>query len=536
MAETTDYAELLPKQPPEGAMLWCRQTMLPKEYGIYKDAGGKHDMVQVTCTRCGHSWRTPKIKSEGDCIISRFGFLDREAGIVGNGEKARCPHCGWEIIARYTGDISACGVDENDFFMSHTRIGGNFALLGWRVERNIGKDAVSTWRIWPYEAYVFERRKTIRLNAYTKCMAVVSCTDRWVQRKKYKDAWRETKANKWYRRPKAADIAGTTAENSALIQYLEAAGEGAEPVSYLHLWQKHRNVENLVVQGCGELVAAEIREDISSWNYNGVAKLPWIDWKQRKPSAMLGLNKSEFAQCAKERWTKDQLEAYKMVRAVEPVDLLRDMPLIKAQKPWYLEKLISRRGKLTVMRCLRYLQRQNERAEMLLDYWTMAQRAGLNMDDDHVRLPKRLRHEHNRLMQDARIKEKAAEIEKRRPQFEAAVAKVADWRWEHDGICIRPARTEVELIKEGTNLNHCVGGYGPTVAKGESCIFFIRRTKAPDESWYTLQVDIAGIRELQNHGKDNRAPTEEVRDFVRKWLEHVRQLEAGRRKRKEGAA
>ena len=132
---------------------------------------------------------------------------------------------------------------------------------------------------------------------------------------------------------------------------------------------------------------------------------------------------------------------------------------------------------------------------------------------------------------------KQAEIEKRRPAFEKVVAPLEAWDWEDGGICIRPVRTEEELIDEGSALHHCVGTYGATVARGDSCIFFIRRADAPDKPWYTLQVELKTVKELQNNGLRHCSPTKEVQEFVDRWLEHVRQLKrAGAKTKKETAA
>ena len=60
---------------------------------------------------------------------------------------------------------------------------------------------------------------------------------------------------------------------------------------------------------------------------------------------------------------------------------------------------------------------------------------------------------------------------------------------------------------------------------------------APDKPWYTLQVELKTVKELQNHGLRNCAPTKEVQEFVDRWLEHVRQLKrAGAKTKKETAA
>ena len=57
------------------------------------------------------------------------------------------------------------------------------------------------------------------------------------------------------------------------------------------------------------------------------------------------------------------------------------------------------RGRLTVMRCLRYLERQKSDITTLLDYWNMARRAGLDLRDEHVQLPKSIKREHDRLVE-----------------------------------------------------------------------------------------------------------------------------------------
>ena len=310
------------------------------------------------------------------------------------------------------------------------------------------------------------------------------------------------------------------------------------------------------------MIAKAIKWDTQSWDYCGghSAKLEWIDWKQKRPARMLGLDRREFAFCVREKWMQNDLAKYKMVRAFEPVKLPEDWNLLKKQEIYELDKLCSDkallpdaaggksmqlwRGRLTVMRCLRYLERQKSGIATLLDYWSMAQRAGLDLRDEHVQLPKSLKREHDRLVEAERIakneeekRRKQAEIEKRRPAFEKVVAPLEAWAWADGEICIRPVRTEEELIDEGSALHHCVGTYGATVARGDSCIFLIRRADAPDKPWYTLQVELKTLKEIQNHGIRNCPPTKEVQEFVGRWLEHVRQLKiAGKKQKKEAAA
>ena len=566
MSEQINYEQLLPRQPSEGALEWCIKTKFKQEYAIYRSANWRDpltsrnvDGVSVTCTACGESWLAAKVRGAA-CRggYAPFGFVNGTEQI-GSGEKFNCQQCGAKIEARHIGDISRTGIDENEYFIELWQLGEKFVLLSWRAERNIGKDAVKAYRMWPHEAYVFEARKCVRLNGYQKCMTQVSYFDRWRQLKKCEDRWGLTEPGDWFHRPGKLD--GTTVENSALGTYLKAAGGDARPVEYLRLWQKHRNIENLIVQGCARMIAEAINRETSSYYERTSAKLDWIDWKQKRPSAMLGLNKDEFRFCVQEEWTKNDLAKYKLVRAWEPVKLPEDWRLLAHHTEYNLNKLCSEtgmlpsvvgghvmgllRGNLSVMRCLRYLARQKQDIPMLMDYWRMAVHAGADLRDEHNRLPKNLKHAHDRLDQLERIakneeekRKKAAQIEARRPKFEKTVKALEAWSWEDAGICIRPVHTEEELMDEGNALNHCVGGYGPTVARGDSCIFFIRRADRPKVSWYTLQVELTTLHVIQNHGKNNCPPTKEVQEFVNRWLEHVWQLVAAgkKRKKKETAA
>ena len=564
MSELIDYEERLPRQPSEGALDWCIKTKFKSEYAIYRDTyyrdpltGMRENAVSVTCTACGGSWIAEKVRGAG-CGKgwAPFGFIN--GGMqIGPEDKIQCQRCGAELQAKHIGQLSRAGIDDNVYFCEPWQLGSKFVLLGWRAERNTGKDARKEYRMWPYEAYVFEERKTVRLTGYQKCMSAMRFFDKWRQLKRCDDKWGRTGPADWLREP---EIAGTDVGNSALPLYLKAAGNNAMPVNYLRLWQRHKNIENLVVQGCGKMIAEAIDRESDDYYRKGLPGLSWIDWKEKRPAKMLGLDKREFAFCVREKWTQDDLAKYKMVRAFEPVKLPEDWELLKKLQIYNLNKLCSEkallsdaaggksmqllRGRLTVLRCLRYLERQKSDIRTLLDYWNMARPAGLDLRDEHVQLPKSLKREHDRLVEAERIarneeekRRKQAEIEKRRPAFEKAVAPLEAWSWEDGGICIRPVHTEQELIDEGSVLNHCVGRYGPTVAKGESCIFFIRRADAPEKPWFTLQVEIAALKEIQNHGLRNCGPTMEVQEFVNRWIAHVRKLRAaGNKNRKEHVA
>ena len=183
--EQACYEELLPRQPSEGALEWCIREKFKAEYAIYKSAwwpdpltGIKESGVQVTCTACGESWFAKKVHDADQCAPwnAPFGFLNG-AAVAATGNSIPCPLCGAWVSVRHVGAISKYGIDDNVYFCEPWQLGDKFVLLGWRAERNTGKDARKVYRMWPYEAYVFENRKAVRLTGYQKCMSSISFFD-----------------------------------------------------------------------------------------------------------------------------------------------------------------------------------------------------------------------------------------------------------------------------------------------------------------------------------------------------------------------
>ena len=112
-------------------------------------------------------------------------------------------------------------------------------------------------------------------------------------------------------------------------------------------------------------------------------------------------------------------------------------------------------------------------------------------------------------------------------ESDAMTARCAGLTWEHDGICIRPAETPLELIREGSTLHHCVGRYSDSHARGR-IILFVRHTRRPERSWYTLNIDVYSKKEIQLHGYGNEFANgkrlkipRRVREFVDLWEREV---------------
>ena len=292
-------------------------------------------------------------------------------------------------------------------------------------------------------------------------------------------------------------------------------------------------MENLLVQGCGNLVRTWIKQEMSSGYYKGgIPKLEAVNWKEKRPAQMLGLTKDEFRQMKQARWSAEDLEKYKLVRnSGVPVRLPEDMELLRKVENYDCSRILEEAPKSDFWRTIRYLIKQKEHWYTLQDYRNMARNAGRDMTDNLVQWPRNLTAAHNRYVEerqarwDKEEKEKRAkEIAERSILFAERAVELEWLSFKAGGLLIRPCASEDELIQEGRELHHCVAGYAKRHAEGKTAILFIRQAEAPDKPFFTLEFDEKEMIVAQNRGLRNCDRTPEVEAFEEAWLEQIRQI------------
>ncbi len=95
-----------------------------------------------------------------------------------------------------------------------------------------------------------------------------------------------------------------------------------------------------------------------------------------------------------------------------------------------------------------------------------------------------------------------------------------------DDYIIIIARTPAELIIEGRELKHCVGGedYRLRMSKGESLIFFVRKATNPETPFVTVEYSPKKQQVLQCYGYKDMPPADDVKRFVHNfWLPYANQ-------------
>jgi hypothetical protein len=279
-------------------------------------------------------------------------------------------------------------------------------------------------------------------------------------------------------------------------------------------------IENLIVQGFGELVD----EYIESCNQHGSFRSASVDWNEVSPRKMLGLSKPDFDLLKGCKTGSEQLLKFRKVRESNAVMTSQEiLDLIKGFG-YRLDNLIGFGPKMQKM--ARYFIKQSKIAGRCEtprgafttweDYLRMAKNFGYDLNNESLYMPPKLHAAHDRLVAAVKYNKQQELIEK----FNTMYKKLLPLSFEKDGLLILPAASEDDLINEGKALNHCVGGYGQTHCEGNS-IFFIRHADKPDKPFYTLQLHVKDKFIMQNHGKNNIAPTKDVETFCEYWLEHV---------------
>ena len=96
------------------------------------------------------------------------------------------------------------------------------------------------------------------------------------------------------------------------------------------------------------------------------------------------------------------------------------------------------------------------------------------------------------------------------------------WEFEYNGYRVVVPTCGQDIVTEGKDMHHCVGGYVGRVVKGETYIVFIRKADAVDKCYITCQVDTDGTIGQYFLAYDRYISTEEDKKFKAKFQEHLR--------------
>lgn len=505
-----DYVKLIPP-PPEGLLDFAKKY-LNDGYLIHHKShrydpltGMKEPVAKVMCTACGHKLNAG--------WVADIGTYTRRYGIMINGEKHfdyeqfTCPECGRTLRIKSVTAWYSDSIKDGVTIQSYDRIEDKFTVLDWRVTRHTYKNGTVSFDIDIEDAYIFEKKRCydVRNHKYWWYYnsGQIEQLARFQPEKNLPSAIFP---------PEDDFILGTTMENSRLDKFLKITKEN-RVVQYLRIYQEKRNIETLMDLGLGEWLLPEIEK---LPYHSPRTTLPELNWKEKSPYKILGLDRNELKLIKDSGIDYTTAENMKYLRSKGYPISHTLIELVKKVGYRDVERIL--REERPLMKTLKYLAKQDRNFYYLEDYWRMARKLGLDLDNPVIKWPKDLIAKHDEVNEKVKWLEQPDLMQK----FADMAAAMSE-TFEKDGICIRIAQREAELIREGQTLHHCVGGYGKNHIQGRS-IFFVRRADEPQTPWYTLQVNLKTGEKIQLHGYENDRNTpipQEVHDFVNYWLRNI---------------
>lgn len=170
-----------------------------------------------------------------------------------------------------------------------------------------------------------------------------------------------------------------------------------------------------------------------------------------------------------------------------------------------------------------YIKKQLVSYKLYSDYLEECSTLGYDLTDSAVLYPKDLRRKHTETSALCRYKTDDKEINKSRKRAEKLRKNGAEYS--RGRLMIVVPNDTVEIIIEGAQQSHCVGGYVTKHSEGKTTILFIRKKSDPFTPYFTLEMDMANRIVRQCYGKANKQSYRDNLE-VNQLLEHyIRHLE-----------
>lgn len=538
----TDYTRLLPQEPPEGLADWLKKNgKLGGDYIIYKcgtalnpDTGKNVRVVDCHCTACNKTFPAEYVKTNSGNKYAPFGFRDsRTDEVIVSTNHYLCPECGSPVTIYHISDIGAHNGGSKmaeAFPLTIHNLNGNLAMLCWNIERRIDRGGNEI--IWqrPYYGYLFTKSRKLSFTGRVSGLFNMRYTEEWCPLSRFEDKIGAFSADTIY--PWDVSILnGTAAENSKLDMYINC-DDTAYPVSYMSLYFRFPNVENLIMSGWGKYLNYKLADTRGYYSScPKIGNIRGLNFRKAKPAEILGLNKAEMKYIKAHKWGNERTDVYIRTKN-QGVTFEKTKNLINRYGAYAILRLSGTGA--NIPRALRYVDKQKEKykkehpesnycpidTRYLTDYWDMAKRNGDNLSDDGIRYPHRLETAHDNAAELIQLKK----AEEKNEAFVRRYKQLEKYCYKNSGLLIRPAASGAEFIEEGKKLKHCVASYADRHAAEKTAIFFIRKADKANEPYYTLEYDFDRMCIVQSRGYKNQAPPKEVKAFAEEWNEYIKDM------------
>lgn len=547
-SEAAEVVDLLPTEPGDEVFREAeRRGLLGGNVIVYKVSymydpleSRRREAVECHCTACGETFYLDKANASCGCRGqgSEVGFIDPASDEPKyHGDRCTCPWCGETCKATHTRHFGNRPTFEitNHFVLTVHSVHGHTCLLTWILMRNVDKEGNVMNEARKWEGFISVSGKLFRASGNQRNIGGgYIWYPRWRLRKRLFDRCEKYAAAEIMPFD-PADITGTDCEKSALEEYLiSGCDSGIYPFTYLRLWSRHRNVENLVRSGCSQYVTAVIDECMVADRYTYYGLIDrfemlktkrFINWKAVRPHEMLGLRKDKMhiaregtpydvmlCRLASERGTTVTPEHISAMHRIGGRQLCGIMD----------RELYDGRFAPNIIRTVNYLSKRPDGSiyddiTLLRDYWKMIVNINGSVPPE-LEFPRDLERAHD----DAVLKVKEIENKAISKKIEARIEELQPMEFTDEalGLTICAPRSHAEFIKEGRLLHHCVAGYAAAHSERKTTILFVRKISNRDRPFFTLEYKNGQV--IQNRGSHNCARTPDVEKFETEWLEYMK--------------
>lgn len=172
-----------------------------------------------------------------------------------------------------------------------------------------------------------------------------------------------------------------------------------------------------------------------------------------------------------------------------------------------LEQILKTNPNADVARIVKYCLKNGVCLIDYKDYMDQMKLLNMNQRDQDELYPRNFAEMHGRLS--ARIKQKGSKITN--DKIVRRLPELAEYCFSAYGLVLRPMLTSAEIVREGTVLHHCVGGYVDRYADGGTVLCCLRAEEALGKPLYTVEFTTKG-EFVQCRGDHNKtAPEDEER-------------------------
>lgn len=300
---------------------------------------------------------------------------------------------------------------------------------------------------------------------------------------------------------------------------------------YLNFYIKHRGTERLIK--CG--FASDVQEMILD---KELAK--HVNWKENEVPKMLGVNRAELRYI---RENKIWLSVAASAREVFP-----ELPLEKAIEYFRvfggnretIPRVLGIVGRQNISKLVKYIRKQKLHFSVYKDYIEDCRELGYDLSSREILFPPHLGDAHDRAyhaMEARRLEEQLKAQKQDRAKIEKIKKSRKRFEFEYGDYFIRLPENAEEIIAEGKELRHCVGGYAERHLMGKTTIMFLRRKSEPDKPYFTIEIN-NDLEIVQCHGYRNEMENDKPADIIeleKIYKNYLYELKYGKTQIKIGA-